>query len=61
MTYESAETAGRCLLKMGAGCGVNEILVYYGPVYLFGEFVYISGGPLSTLTCCVNARPLSGN
>ncbi len=28
---------------------------------LYCVYVYISGGPLSALTCCVNARLLSGD
>ncbi len=30
-----------------------------GKVYII--YIYISGGPLSALTCCVNARLLSGD
>ncbi len=29
------------------------------PKYIFIKYIYISGGPLSALTCCVNARLLS--
>ncbi len=29
------------------------------PYYIYNIYIYISGGPLSALTCCVNVRLLS--
>ncbi len=31
---------------------------FYSSIYIY---IYISGGPLSALTCCVNVRLLSGD
>ncbi len=30
-------------------------------MHFFCQYIYISGGPLSALTCCVNVRLLSGD
>ncbi len=30
-------------------------------IYIHFLYIYISGGPLSALTCCVNVRLLSGD
>ncbi len=37
----------------------RQIYMYYKSIFL--NYIYISGGPLSALTCCVNARLLSGD
>ncbi len=34
--------------------------IYFENIYMY-LCVYISGGPLSALTCCVNVRLLSGD
>ncbi len=39
-----------------------KMLLFKGGVLIYAEhciYIYISGGPLSALTCCVNARLLS--
>ncbi len=42
--------------------GKNKSVIY---IYLYtihpSIYIYISGGPLSALTCCVNVRLLSGD
>ncbi len=39
-----------------------KILLFKGGVLIYAEHcIYISGGPLSALTCCVNVRLLSGD
>ncbi len=37
---------------------VNSMFVCIIKIYIY---IYISGGPLSALTCCVNMRLLSGD
>ncbi len=41
-----------------------KMLIFKGGVLIYAEhcvyiYIYISGGPLSALTCCVNVRLLS--
>ncbi len=38
-----------------------KLLIYHRNIYFIHICVCISGGPLSALTCCVNARLLSGD
>ncbi len=38
------------------------IYIYGGGIlFIYILYIYISGGPLSALTCCVNVRLLSGD
>ncbi len=42
--------------------GISEINQLFDDILIIWpapEYIYISGGPLSALTCCVNARLLS--
>ncbi len=39
----------------------NIVKYHYNLKWLFYIYIYISGGPLSALTCCVNVRLLSGD
>ncbi len=53
MGLRSGEFAGQ--LRTGIPWSLNQVLVN---IYIY---IYISGGPLSALTCCVNVRLLSGD
>ncbi len=41
----------------------NVLVIFYAIMMIIMQlwYIYISGGPLSALTCCVNVRLLSGD
>ncbi len=39
----------------------NRVKKSYRFLLINSSYIYISGGPLSALTCCVNVRLLSGD
>ncbi len=52
-----------CKTNWGKKAGIVYSSKNTTPIYLtsFYIYIYISGGPLSALTCCVNVRLLSGD